>query len=130
MAKQDTAVDRRSIFERLGGAPAVGAAVEKFYERVLADPTLQPFFVKTNMKWLKTRQAQFLGQAFGGPATYQGQGMKEAHAHLAIERRHFDRVAAHLVDTLTALGVSESLIGEVVAVAAPLASEIVNTPSY
>jgi methyl-accepting chemotaxis protein len=118
-----------SLYERLGGKGAIHAAVEQFYERVLADPELRPFFAKTNVKWLKTRQAQFLTQALGGPALYQGQDMKKAHAHLAIEARHFERVAGHLVGTLRALGVPQPLIEEVVAGVAPLAGDIVNTSS-
>jgi hemoglobin len=121
--------DSPSLYERLGGKGAINAAVEQFYVRVLADPELQPFFAKTNLKWLKTRQAQFLTQALGGPALYQGQAMKPAHAHLAIEARHFNRVAGHLVGTLQALGVPQPLIDEVVAGVAPLAADIVNTPS-
>jgi methyl-accepting chemotaxis protein len=121
--------DSPSLYERLGGKTAITAAVEEFYRRVLADPELRPFFAKTNMKWLKTRQAQFLTQALGGPALYRGQDMKAAHAHLAIEARHFERVAGHLVGTLRSLGVSQPLIDEVVAGVAPLAADIVNTPS-
>ena len=118
-----------SLYERLGGKPAIAAAVDEFYVRVLADPELQPFFAKANIKWLKTRQAQFLTQALGGPAIYQGQDMRSAHAHLPIEARHFERVAGHLVGTLQTLEVPQPLIDEVIASVAPLAADIVNTPS-
>jgi methyl-accepting chemotaxis protein len=121
--------DSPSLYERLGGKTAITAAVEEFYRRVLADPELRPFFAKTNMKWLKTRQVQFLTQALGGPALYRGQDMKAAHAHLAIEAHHFERVAGHLVNTLQMLGAPQPLIDEVVAGVAPLAADIVNTPS-
>ena len=67
LQKSNVAVeDNPSLYERLGGKTAIAAAVEEFYVRVLADPELRPFFAKTNMKWLKTRQAQFLTQALGG----------------------------------------------------------------
>ncbi|MGE0679652.1 MAG: group 1 truncated hemoglobin [Candidatus Binatia bacterium] len=118
-----------SLFERIGGTPAITATVEQFYERVLADPELSPFFVKTKMPWLKIRQVQFFTQALGGPAVYKGRPMKEAHAHLPIEARHFDRVAGHLVATLQSLGVAQSLIDEVVSAVGPLKEDIVNKPS-
>ena len=117
-----------SLYDRLGGKAAITAAVGQFYGCVLADPELQPFFVKTNMKWLKTRQAQFLTQALGGPALYQGQYMKTAHTHLAIEARHFERAAGHLVGALHTLGVPQALIDEAIVGIAPLADNIVNTP--
>ena len=53
--------------------------------------------------------------------------MSRAHARLRIEQRHFDAVAGHLVETLRELGVSEEIVGDVVAAVTPLASQIVNT---
>lgn len=64
----------QSLFDRLGGMPAITAAVEKFYERVLADAELSPFFTRTNLVWLRKRQGQFLAQALGGAIGVQGQG--------------------------------------------------------
>src|SRR5437868_6073134 len=108
---------------------AITLTVEKFYERVLADPNLVPFFARTNLNWLRKRQVQFFAQALGGPAEYPGRDMKTAHEHLAIRQNHFDRVADHLAKTLQSLGTSPPLIEEVIARVALLQAEIVNTPS-
>ncbi len=116
-----------SLFKRIGGADAVSATVEKFYERVVDDPELRPFFAKTNMKWLEERQKRFFTQALGGPEVYTGRSMRETHSHLSIEQHHFDLVAKHLTATLAALSVPAPLIDEVIAVVGPLAAEIVNT---
>ena len=121
--------DSASIYDRLGGAEAIKATVEKFYQRVLDDPQLQPFFANTDMDSLKAQQVRFFTQALGGPAEYKGRSMKEAHAPLAIEQRHFDLVAGHLMAALVSLGVPKPLMDEVVAVVAPLASEIVSAAS-
>ncbi len=118
-----------SLFERIGGVPAIKAAVENFYDRVLADPMLAPFFEGVNMRWLKGRQNAFFIQALGGPAVYKGRSMRRAHAKLPIEHRHFDQVAAHLVDALTELRVPRNLIDELIGAVAPLAGQIVNTPT-
>ena len=40
---------KKSIFDQIGGAAAVEAAVEQFYQRVLVDPLLKPFFKDTNL---------------------------------------------------------------------------------
>lgn len=114
-------------YERIGGAPAVLAAVDRFYVRVLADPLLEPFFRDVNMERVKAHQRAFLSQAMGGPHQYSGATMSRAHARLRIEQRHFDAVAGHLVETLRELGVSEEIVGDVVAAVTPLASQIVNT---
>lgn len=118
-----------TLFERLGGVPAIKAAVDAFYERVLADADLKPFFTGVNMRWLKGRQNAFFIQALGGPQVYKGKDMAAAHANLPITQEHFGQVAGHLVAALAAVGVPTPLIDEVVAAVAPLAPQIVNTPS-
>lgn len=114
-------------YERIGGAPAVAAAVERFYVRVLADPILEPFFENVDLARVKRHQLAFLSQALGGPQEHSGATMSRAHARLRIEQRHFDAVAGHLVETLRELGVGEEIVGDVVAAVTPLASQIVNT---
>ena len=116
-----------SIYQRLGGKAAIAAALEEFYSRVLADPQLKGFFVGVDMKRLISQQRAFFTQALGGPARYRGPAMKQAHAHLPIEQKHFERVAAHLSGTLASLGVPGTLMDEVMAAVAPLAGEIVTT---
>ena len=116
-----------SIYQRLGGKAAIAAALEEFYSRVLADPQLKGFFVGVDMKRLISQQRAFFTQALGGSARYRGPAMKQAHAHLPIEQKHFERVAAHLSGTLASLGVPGTLMDEVMAAVAPLAGEIVTT---
>ena len=78
-------LERPTLFEQIGGAGAINAAVEAFYARVLNDPLLQPFFVTVDMTIQKKKQVEFLSQALGGPTAYKGPSMKQAHAHLSIE---------------------------------------------
>ena len=118
-----------TLYQQIGGEAAINAAVNHFYERVLADPLLCHFFNGIGMGRLKAHQFAFLSQALGGPKQYKGASMSEAHAKLAIEQRHFDLVAAHLVETLRELNVSEEIIEEIAAAVMPLSKEIVNTPT-
>ncbi|HWB10977.1 MAG TPA: chemotaxis protein CheW, partial [Pirellulales bacterium] len=118
-----------SLFVRLGGDAAISTVVERFYEHVLDDNELRPFFNLERMGWLKKRQKQFFTQALGGPAAYRGASMKSAHRKLEIGQHHFDRVATHLVSALEGCGVSKPLVNEVVALVAPLAKDIVNSPA-
>lgn len=120
-------VSETSLYDRIGGEAAIRAAVDRFYERVLADPELKGFFASVSMPRLKAHQFAFLSQAMGGPRQYSGSSMRDAHSRLAIEQRHFDGVAVHLLETLCELGVSEEIIAAVAAAVTPLSAEIVNT---
>jgi len=118
-----------SIYDTIGGADSVAVAVDQFYERVLADDQLAGYFVGTDLKRLKSHQRSFIAAAIDGPELYEGRPMKDAHAALHIQPAHFDRVVGHLVDTLSSLGVPESVIGEIGGRLAPLRDEIAPAPA-
>jgi len=61
-----------SIYDSIGGAPAIRAAVDDFYARVLADARLAPFFTGTDLHRLKAHQRAFIAAAVGGPEIYAG----------------------------------------------------------
>jgi hemoglobin len=109
-----------SVYERLGGAAAVNAAVDIFYAKVLADDRISHFFDGVNMVRQAQKQKAFLTMAFGGPNNYTGESMRQAHAQL-VERglndSHVDAVVENLSATLSELGVAPGDIAEVKAVA-------------
>jgi hemoglobin len=118
-------VPETSIYEAIGGMPAIVAVVDDFHGRVLADPALAGFFTDSDMARLKTRQAEFFGAALGGPVPYTGAGLAEAHRGRGIGQRHFDLVAGHLAGSLAAAGVPADIVGQIIGAIAPLADDIV-----
>lgn len=71
-----------SVYERIGGEPAVDAAVDIFYRKVLVDDRISRFFDDVDMDRQIAKQKAFLTMAFGGPVAYTGQDMRNGHAHL------------------------------------------------
>jgi hemoglobin len=116
-----------SLYDTIGGEPALTAVVDDLYVRVLDDPALAGFFAGTNMTRLKGRQVEFFAEALGGPVTYSGASMHDAHVGRGIGQQHFDLVAGHLVGSLAAAGVGEGEIKQIVAAIAPLAEEITSS---
>ena len=104
-----------SLYQRVGGENAVLAAATLFYDKVLADPELAPFFAGLDMEQQVRKQVAFMSWAFGGPERYQYRALREAHAGLRFQglaNRHFDLVAQYLNATLQELGVAPDLIAE------------------
>jgi len=118
-----------SLLQELGGREAVEAVVTSFYEKVLADPRLAPFFRNVSMSRLSAHQIDFFCAVLGGADLYRGRNMVAAHAGMDITDTHFDAVAGHLVATLTELGVPEAARAKVLGLVAPLRSQIVNNKS-
>ena len=114
-----------SIYEKIGGKAALQAVVEEFYQRVLADDLLKPFFEGTDMKKQRDHQVAFLAFALGGAAEYTGSGMQSAHEGRGIGDEHFAAVAGHLMATLQWAGVGEPELTQIMTSAAALRSEVV-----
>jgi len=109
-----------ALYEEIGGAPAVNAAVDIFYRKVLKDERISRFFTGVDMARQAAKQKAFLTMAFGGPANYSGQDMRKGHARLVSEGlndSHFDAVMENLGATLKELKVPDHLIAQAAAIA-------------
>lgn len=121
-----SAAAETSIYDAIGGEDALVAVVDDFYDRVLADPQLAPYFEGARLTSLKGKQVEFFAAALGGPDVYEGQSMRQAHLGRGITQADFDKVAYHLTASLTAAGVPGDLVNQIIAAVAPLADDIVS----
>jgi hemoglobin len=113
-----------TLYERIGGHDALEVVVEDFYCRVLDDDHLSGFFAGTNMNRLKGKQVEFFAAALGGPKPYIGAPMKQVHQGRGITIHHFNLLAGHLMDSLTAAGVPQATIAEILRAISPWAADI------
>ena len=117
-----------SLYERLGGEAAVAAAVDLFYEKVMADERTRPFFAGIDMAAQIKKQIAFMTLAFGGPENQRGRDLRTAHASLVKNKGlsdvHFDAVTEHLRETLVELDVAPDLVAEAVATVARTREEV------
>ncbi|MEV3961987.1 group 1 truncated hemoglobin [Nocardia sp. NPDC050193] len=118
-----------TIYEQIGGHEALEVVVADFYTRVLADAELAGFFSGTNMSRLRGKQVEFFAAALGGPEPYSGAPMKQVHQGRGITMHHFGLVAGHLTDALTAAGVGEETVAQIIAAISPLAEDITSGSS-
>jgi len=119
--------DMPSLYERIGGAAAVDAAVDIFYRKVLSDDRIARFFDDIDMPRQIAKQKAFLTMAFGGPNSYTGKDMRNAHARLVkngMNGSHFDAVVENLVATLQELKVAEADIAEIGKIAGSVRNDV------
>jgi hemoglobin len=116
-----------SIYHRIGGKPAMDAAIEIFYKKVLADSRIKHFFEGVNMKSQARKQNAFLSAAFGSPVKWDGLDMRTAHADLTgLNDTHFNAVAEHLKATLEELKVKGELITQILSIAEGVRGDVLN----
>lgn len=123
---------KTTLFERIGGEAAVNAAVDLFYQKVLADDRVNYFFDSVDMAKQREKQKRFLTMVFGGPNHYAGKDMREGHKHLVdkgLNDSHVDTIIEILGQTLTELGVKKEDITEVALIAESVRNDVLSRDS-
>ena len=97
---QDGMMKEKSLYDRLGGQPAIEAVVNEFAGRVLADTRINKKFAKTNAPRLVHNLVGQICAATGGPCKYTGLSMKESHTNMGTTQGEFNALVEDLVATL------------------------------
>ena len=106
------------LYEIIGGRDTIQAAVDLFYQKVLTDPSMKPFFDGADMSHLRAGQAMFLTMLLGGKTVYAGRKLDAAHARpraAGMTDAHFDTFLVHFRSSLEAVGVETAAIEDVLA---------------
>lgn len=114
-----------TLYEKYGGLSTIHTIVLAFYEDVLDDELLSPYFRSTHMDRLIKHQTDFLSQLLGGPIKYDGRTLLESHKGLHITEEAFARVAELLQENLEDAGVIPADVQTIMGIVASAKSDIV-----
>jgi hemoglobin len=137
MSKSGSMMDKsgKSLWDRLGGEPAVRAVVDDFVGRAVKDDKVNFFRKGTAKDWkptdaqvatFKQRLVEFISMASGGPLKYKGRDMATAHEGMMITSAEFDALAADLAASLDHFKVPAKEKGELLAAVGGTKKDIVN----
>lgn len=91
----------KSLFDKYGGFSTISKIVLTFYDRMLEDDDVGPFFDDIDLSKLIDHQTKFISALMGGPASFSDDHIERAHRHMVIENHHFDRLKEIVAETLT-----------------------------
>jgi len=123
---EQMAMQEKSLYDRLGGKPAITAVVDDFVARVAADRRINRFFANTDVPPFKAKLVDQICEASGGPCKYTGKDMKTAHAGMGVANADFDALVEDLVTTLDKFKVPAKEKGELLGVLGPMRKDIVS----
>lgn len=118
-----------SIYDQLGGEPAVQELTERFYRKMLTDDRVSDFFEDIDMDRQIAKQKAFLTMVTGGPNAYTGRDMRTAHAHLltrGLSDVHVDVVIEHLCGTFTEMGAPADIVETVRGAAESMRNDVLS----
>jgi hemoglobin len=89
-----------SLYDRLGGKPAIEKVVDQFVANIAADNRINQRFAKTDIPKLKTHLVDQICEATGGPCKYKGRDMVTTHKGMKITKEEFNWTGGHLAAAL------------------------------
>jgi hemoglobin len=119
------AAPEKSLYDRLGGQPAIVAVVDDFTANVAADTAINKRFAGADIPKLKKLLVEQICQASGGPCVYSGRTMKESHRGMDISAAEFGAMGGDMVKTLDKLRVPAKEKDEVMALLVSMRGDIV-----
>ena len=128
-ADQTTSSSTPSLYRRLGGREGITGVVDQFWTNALADPRIGPAFKSLPAEKvgpLRTNIADFVCEQTGGPCSYGGRTMQEAHKGLKLAKEDVDACNAALAKALDTKGVTAADKTQIMALVASLMPQIVN----
>jgi len=119
-----------TLYTRLGGDAAITAVTDQFIQNVLADPTIADNFAATGgdpyrFSLFRERLIDQLCDATGGPYTYKGANMYDAHDGMNITDAEFGALVTALVNSLNQFNVPQAEQNELLGILGPMQSDIV-----
>jgi hemoglobin len=118
-----------SLYERLGGVDAITAVTRAAVDRQMKDDRINQKYARTNVDRLIKEFVDQICQATGGPCTYMGGSMTEAHHNMGVTSGEFQAFVEDVVAVLDDFKVGKAEQDELLNILAPLQGEIVEVDS-
>jgi hemoglobin len=122
---------RKSLFDRLGGLPAISAVVDEFLARFGKDEVIaknakvMAKIASIDVKKLRQHLIDQVCEASGGPCKYTGRDMKSSHVGLDITEAEWNASVVDLVAALDKYNVGAAEKAELLGLLGPMKSDIV-----
>lgn len=104
----------KTLLDKIGGKLGLNRIVGYWYERILNDVELSPFFEKTDINWLKQKVVSFLEVLLIEGVYKMEEQIHQAHAHLGIQVAHFNAFIGHLDMALDASNINKDTIEDII----------------
>lgn len=123
-----------SLYVRLGGVPAIALVVDYFVDRlewnpvIRGNPAVRRAFADPIKPGLKYRLTELVCSTTGGPCTYSGRPMDEAHDGLGINEAEWQAMVEEFQRALRRYKVPPREQQDLLAVVATTKEDIVTPP--
>ncbi|MCR9277090.1 MAG: group 1 truncated hemoglobin [Pseudomonadaceae bacterium] len=108
------------LFERLGGESGLEALADAFLIRLAEDEVVVATFDDTDIDQFRGHLIDQLCELSGGPCTYEGRTMAEAHSGLNISPKQFNSLVEDLMQAMADVDIPLGARNELLGMLAPM----------
>lgn len=114
------------LYETFGGKEGLTALMDDAMNRWLANPRTRPFFVNADQARIKDLLVKQFCVVLGGPCTYDGRTMAEAHRGMNVSEGSFYALVEELQVAMNHRHIPFAAQNRLVAALAPMHRDIIN----
>lgn len=100
---------KESLFDAVGGLPALQRVHKIFYDKVYAHPWIGQFFAGHSQQAIEDRQTSFMAEKMGGPDPYIGKDLALVHETMYIDQELFELRKSLLDEAIREAGIPDEL---------------------
>lgn len=115
-----------SLYRALGETEGIDRLVQALLDRCYADDRIAFLFENADRRDLHRLIAEQFCQESGGPCTYTGRSMAEAHSGLGITHTDFDAFVEVFTDAMEDVDLPYPVQNRMLAIFAPMHAEVVD----
>jgi hemoglobin len=114
-----------ALYQSLGGEAGVARLTDAALGRIHSDLRINVFFEHTDLPDLRRLLIEQICTASGGPCTYTGRSMEEAHSGMNLSDADFTAFVEDLISAMNEVKLSEDAQKQVLGLFGPMKPQIV-----
>ena len=114
-----------SLYQALGERPGIQKIVEGMLMHVARDPRIVEFFRKVDIVRVRDKLVEKFCVEAGGPCTYTGDSLAEAHKGMNLSRSDFNALVENLIDAMDDQHIPVPTQNRLIARLAPQRGEVI-----
>lgn len=115
-----------SLYQALGAEPGIAELVDVLLERVYTDTRIAFLFKDVDRPNLSRLIREQFCEKSGGPCTYSGRSMAEAHSGLGLKQKEFDIFVDDLIDAMESVKLPYRTQNRLLKIFAPMRPEVID----